>query len=418
MDSSITNNIDGGDVQNQTNDNEPAPQVQESQNQGDMQQNQINVMQNSGDLLNLVNGMGGFMNMNMFGMMNPMMMGMNGVMPFQPNAMGMNPAMMMGMQQQQGDGNNEQNQGGYGGEENTSNSDGANKGDAQQGNDYAGNGGMGMDQNALLAQFLQNQQSFNPMMMMFQANQMMGGMGAFNPMGVGFNPMFGVPPQGVPPTSMSGPSMTGNYPPPVQYQPGSVHPAATFPSNHNRISYERATRGRRKKAKNKPKRPLSGYNLFFRDERNRILKSLPSRGGKSEEGDDSANTKEEESKEDTVKNEAADSNSNENDDNTPKDYDIVGKNGKKIPHGKIGFESLAKLIGRRWQELDPAEVERYKKLADVDMKRYKEEMEKFLLKEAQGGVNLDQGDVMNEPRSVPFLKRQAMEDLGLPTKRR
>jgi hypothetical protein len=158
--------------------------------------------------------------------------------------------------------------------------------------------------------------------------------------------------------------------------------------------------------------------LFFRDERNRILKSLPSRGGKSEEGDDSANTKEEESKEDTVKNEAADSNSNENDDNTPKDYDIVGKNGKKIPHGKIGFESLAKLIGRRWQELDPAEVERYKKLADVDMKRYKEEMEKFLLKEAQGGVNLDQGDVMNEPRSVPFLTRQAMEDLGLPTKRR
>ena len=40
---------------------------------------------------------------------------------------------------------------------------------------------------------------------------------------------------------------------------------------------------------------------------------------------------------------------------------------KRRPHGKIGFESLAKTIGRRWQELGKEEATYYKDKAAEDM---------------------------------------------------
>lgn len=101
----------------------------------------------------------------------------------------------------------------------------------------------------------------------------------------------------------------------------------------------------RKKHKDKPKRPLSAYNLFFKDERKKILESIPA---KPDDNDD--------------------------------ELDAEGKKRKKPPHGKIGFENLAKIIGQRWQKLEPDRIEHYKKLAGKDMKRYKEQMEAFLTK--------------------------------------
>jgi len=103
----------------------------------------------------------------------------------------------------------------------------------------------------------------------------------------------------------------------------------------------------RKKHKDKPKRPLSAYNLFFKDERKKILESIPA---KPEEDDDKD------------------------------ELDEDGKKKKKPPHGKIGFENLAKIIGQRWQKLEPDRIEHYKKLAGKDMKRYKDQMEVFLTK--------------------------------------
>jgi ABC-type transporter MlaC component len=61
-----------------------------------------------------------------------------------------------------------------------------------------------------------------------------------------------------------------------------------------------------------------------------------------------------------------------------KEKDKDSKKRRKRPHGKIGFESLAKVIGKRWQDLEPEQVEHYKKEAEVDMKRYKQEMEVYL----------------------------------------
>eukprot|EP00569_Conticribra_weissflogii_P000159 CAMPEP_0171355586 /NCGR_PEP_ID=MMETSP0878-20121228/45297_1 /TAXON_ID=67004 /ORGANISM="Thalassiosira weissflogii, Strain CCMP1336" /LENGTH=552 /DNA_ID=CAMNT_0011861591 /DNA_START=505 /DNA_END=2163 /DNA_ORIENTATION=+ len=147
----------------------------------------------------------------------------------------------------------------------------------------------------------------------------------------------------------------------------------------------KAKKSPKKKVKGKPKRPLSAYNLFFKEERERILKSIPgsdqkrmTRGSKGGNGE-----------------RKSEDNGDYQDDNChetrgdAKDFDQKDKNGKKIPHGKIGFENLAKLIGKRWQDLEPEKVAKYKKLADKDMRRYKEEMEIFLTREARAGLEAE-----------------------------
>lgn len=113
----------------------------------------------------------------------------------------------------------------------------------------------------------------------------------------------------------------------------------------------------RKKPKDKPKRPLSAYNIFFKEERGRILAEIP----------------ESDSKEDlSAEAEGGDGNQS-------------ARKRKKRPHGKIGFENLAKVIGQRWQELNSEEVEYYKKKAEEDMKRYKNQMEEYMAKNGGGG---------------------------------
>lgn len=83
----------------------------------------------------------------------------------------------------------------------------------------------------------------------------------------------------------------------------------------------------RKKPKDRPKRPLSAYNIFFKEERARILDELSQ---------------------------------------------------TQMPTGKIGFQNLAKLIGKRWQELDSERMKTYKEKAEADMIRYKQEMVRYV----------------------------------------
>lgn len=109
----------------------------------------------------------------------------------------------------------------------------------------------------------------------------------------------------------------------------------------------------RRKPKDKPKRPLSAYNIFFKEERARILDKIPE-SEKAGSGGDGKTRKR-----------------------------------KKRPHGKIGFENLAKVIGQRWQELTPEQVEYYKKKAEDDMKRYKDQMEEYLAKQDDGKKKKD-----------------------------
>lgn len=81
----------------------------------------------------------------------------------------------------------------------------------------------------------------------------------------------------------------------------------------------------------KPKRPRTAYNLFFRDERQRLLTVLPVRA--------------------------------------------AGK--PKKSHGKIGFEDMGRAIGSRWRNLDKAEKDHYKALAEADKARYQVEMRAY-----------------------------------------
>lgn len=98
---------------------------------------------------------------------------------------------------------------------------------------------------------------------------------------------------------------------------------------------------RRKKPKDRPKRPLSAYNLFFKDEREKILKQIPGEGAIEE---------------------------NER---------ITWPGKKRPPHGKISFEELAKTIGSRWKALEGEELAHYKKKAEGDLERYATQMRAY-----------------------------------------
>jgi hypothetical protein len=111
----------------------------------------------------------------------------------------------------------------------------------------------------------------------------------------------------------------------------------------------------RKKPKDHPRRPLSAYNVFFKEERQRILNDIP---------DASAEVKQ---------------------------TGIKTRKRKKNAHGKIGFENLAKAIGQKWQSLTQEEIHYYKAQAEVDQKRYRDEMEVYNSSKKKS-VNCEESD--------------------------
>lgn len=123
---------------------------------------------------------------------------------------------------------------------------------------------------------------------------------------------------------------------------GIEHPAAssaTSPSQRSKTkpAKKKHKQFRAKKPKGMPRRPLSGYNIFFKEERGRLL---------LEKGEDSNTSLE----------------------------DVDGK-----AKAKIGFEDMAKVIGKRWKELPEKDLARYKELANADMERYRREMDEYHL---------------------------------------
>lgn len=101
---------------------------------------------------------------------------------------------------------------------------------------------------------------------------------------------------------------------------------------------------RKKKPKDCPRRPLSAYNFFFKDERKKILDAIPYSKARKKSEDDKVRES------------------------------ITWPGKKRPPHGKIGFENLAKVIGERWKHVDSTRLKYYKDLATKDLQRYAEEM--------------------------------------------
>lgn len=115
---------------------------------------------------------------------------------------------------------------------------------------------------------------------------------------------------------------------------------------------EQLNKKNKKKPKGKPKRPLSAYNLFFKEERTRILDEIP---------DEQAVLAE------------------------CKEGQRRRRKSNREPHGKIDFQSLAKLIGKRWQALSEDQLVVYKEKAAVETARYKSEMKVYMQQgEAEG----------------------------------
>jgi len=136
---------------------------------------------------------------------------------------------------------------------------------------------------------------------------------------------------------------------------------------------------RRKKRKDKPKRPLSTYNLFFKDERSNILAGILDKGEENAATKQGVKDRAEKEKAGPpppdVDSDSGAAEDEENDETQTSQPCASAK--RKTPHGKIGFESLAKTIGARWKELSSDRLEHYKKLADEDSERYAREMEEF-----------------------------------------
>lgn len=146
-----------------------------------------------------------------------------------------------------------------------------------------------------------------------------------------------------------------------------------------------------------PRRPLTAYNFFFSEEREVILAQLPEPGAEKKdattadgEQNDNGGSGEESaggstSKEKITENIIASMRELPEDEmeelktkikantdrilNTHKESDRVKKSHRKM-HGKIPFQTLAKLVGQRWRGLTPERKEDYENLARVDMQRF------------------------------------------------
>jgi len=136
-------------------------------------------------------------------------------------------------------------------------------------------------------------------------------------------------------------------------------------SNFSQKNVKKSTRP--KKPKDMPKRPLSAYNIFFKEERTNILNAIPCPQGEQGQAEERSHC-------DRTVSSSEGTKASRNENLTKK---------QRLPHGKIGFENLAKTIGQRWKYVSKEQKKYYQALADNDTDRYKREMEAYRQTQAE-----------------------------------
>lgn len=152
----------------------------------------------------------------------------------------------------------------------------------------------------------------------------------------------------------------------------------------------------KKKPFDHPKRPLSAYNFFFKDQRAAIVRAVHE--------DDKAKKKPEGAKkvEDVAEYKV--------------DLDDETIARLKLEGGKVSFEEIGKLIGQHWKVVDPNRLAKYTEMSKKDGERYKREMFAFTQRhEARIRREHEEASSMGSRTSEGEAPRATYHDLEAPT---